>query len=69
MNCSGMRKDGKGRAAEDVPEQGTRHKQAGQDGLEGDRKIWKEIQPSADVPTLATVLLISSGVCRHVLEN
>lgn len=53
---------GKRRAAEDVPEQGTRCKPAGQDWLEGDRKIWKEIQPSADVPTLATALLISSGV-------
>lgn len=46
--------------------QGTRCelRQKGGDWLEGDRKIWKEVQPSADVQTLATVLLISSDVCQ-----
>lgn len=46
--------------------QGTRYelRQKGGDWLEGDRKIWKEVQPSADVQTLATVLLISSDVCQ-----
>lgn len=46
--------------------QGTRYelRQKGRDWLEGDRKIWKEVQPSADVQTLATVLLISSDVCQ-----
>lgn len=46
--------------------QGTRFelRQKGGDQLEGDRKIWKEVQPSADVQTLATVLLISSDVCQ-----
>ena len=50
-----------------MPEkQGTRRKHRQRDGdwLEGDRKMWVEVQPSVDVQSLATVLVKGSGVCQ-----